>query len=326
MVPTPLRRAGRTPLAASAAAVATAAALALGGLAACGSDSGGDGGDGRIRVVAGFYPLQFVSEQVGGDAVRVTNLARPGIEPHDLELSPRQVAQVADADLVVYLKGFQPALDDAVRQEAADRAFDLASVSPQADFGPNHAEVADDPDGHHGSDGQNRDPHVWLDPTRLGSIGARLAERLGELDPRRAADFRIRALQLDVRLQQLDHEYADGLATCQRREIVTSHAAFGYLADRYQLRQVAITGLAPDAEPSPRRLAEAAEQARRHRATTIFFESSASPRISEAVAREIGAKTAVLDPIERIEPGGGDDYLSVMRRNLTTLRTALGCS
>jgi zinc transport system substrate-binding protein len=281
---------------------ASAALLAL-GAAACGSAPGADPA-GKLPVVAAFYPLQFVAEQVGGDAVHVTNLVKPGAEPHDLELNPRQVAQVADAKLVVYIKDFQPALDDTVRQEARGRAFDVTTVSPL----------------------QSTDPHIWLDPRRLGTIGTRLADRLAEVDPGRAADFRIRALQLDVRLQQLDTEYADGLRTCQRREIVTSHAAFGYLADRYQLRQLAITGLSPEQEPSPKRLAEVAKLAEQHKATTIFFETLVSPKISETVAKEIGVQTAVLDPIEGLEPGGEHDYLSVMRSNLATLRAALGCS
>jgi zinc transport system substrate-binding protein len=288
------------------ALAASAAALALGGAPACGSGSGtaADTGDGPLAVVAAFYPLQYVAEQVGGDTVQVTNLVKPGAEPHDLELNPRQVAQVADAKLVVYIKGFQPALDDAVRQEAAGRAFDVTTVSPQ----------------------KGKDPHIWLDPTRLAAVADKLADRLASADPARAADIRQRAGQLRAKLQQLDTEYAEGLTTCQRREIVTSHAAFGYLADRYHLQQVAITGLSPEEEPSPQRLAEVARQARQYRTTTIFFETLVSPKISEAVAREAGAKTAVLDPIEGLEPGSKDDYLSVMRSNLATLRTALGCS
>jgi zinc transport system substrate-binding protein len=315
------------------AALATGAALlALGGAAACGGTGGpagrDAGGDGTLAVVAAFYPLQFVAEQVGGDAVSVTNLVKPGAEPHDLELNPRQVAQVADARLVVYLKGFQPQLDDAVAQEAADRAFDVTTVSPLLDerSGANHEGTHEEPEAgeSHGPE-ESRDPHIWLDPTRLAAVADRLADRLAEVDPARATYFRDRAAGLHQPLGQLDAEYADGLATCQRREIVTSHAAFGYLADRYRLRQVAITGLSPEQEPSPRRLAEVAEQARQLKTTTIFFETLVSPEVSETLAKEVGAQTAVLDPIEGLQPGSGGDYLSVMRANLATLRTALGC-
>jgi zinc transport system substrate-binding protein len=281
--------------------------LALGGLAGVAACSGdGAAGEGKINVVTGFYPLQFVAERVGGDAVSVTNLAKPGAEPHDLELKPQQVAQVADAHVVVYLKGFQPAVDKTVAQEAKDTAFDAAAVEPLLDGG--------------------KDPHLWLDPTRLAAVADRLADRLGQADPDRAADYRSRAAALRGGLEELDREYAEGLKTCQRREIVVSHMAFGYLANRYHLEQVGINGLTPEAEPSPQRLADIAEKAREHRATTIFFETLVSPKVAEAIAREVGAKTAVLDPIEGLAAGSTEDYLSVMRANLATLKPALGCS
>ncbi|MET8837278.1 metal ABC transporter substrate-binding protein [Micromonospora sp. NPDC004540] len=303
-----------------ALAAATAALLTLGGLAACSEGGGGSDPD-RVDVVAAFYPLQFLAEKIGGDAVRVTSLTKPGAEPHDLELNPRQVGQVADAELIVYLTGFQPAVDEAVEQNGGDRAFDVAGVQPLLDAaagGHEHEGEA----GH--EEGGGHDPHLWLDPTRLATVGDRLAERLGTIDPDRAADFTARAAALRTELTGLDADYTRGLATCQRREIVTSHTAFGYLAEHYRLEQVGITGLSPDAEPSPQRLADVAREAREHRATTIFFETLVSPKVAETVAREVGATTAVLDPIEG--PPADGDYLSAMRANLQTLRTALDCS
>ncbi|MEU7960008.1 MULTISPECIES: metal ABC transporter substrate-binding protein [Micromonospora] len=311
----------RTPLRALTAAAT--ALLVLTGGTACSTEGAGADPD-RVDVVAAFYPLQFVAERVGGDAVTVTNLAKPGAEPHDLELNPRQVGQVSEAELVFYLKGFQPAVDEAVAQNAADRAFDVTTVAPLRDA------TADGHD-HEGEDGHaeesgGKDPHLWLDPTRLATVADRLAERLGAVDPDRAADYTTRARTLRGELEKLDTEYAAGLKTCQRREIVVSHAAFGYLAERYQLEQIGLTGLTPDTEPAPQRLAEVAREAREHRATTIFFETLVSPKVAETIAAEVGAKTAVLDPIEGLSADGGGDYLSVMRTNLTTLRTALGCS
>ncbi len=303
-------------------AAATAALLALGGTAACSAQGGGGTDPDRVDVVAAFYPLQFLAERVGGDAVRTTNLARPGAEPHDLELRPRQVGQIVDAKLIVYLAGFQPAVDEAVAQNGGDRAFDVATVQPLLDAAAGgHQHEGED--GHEHETG-GKDPHVWLDPTRLATIGDRLAERLGRVAPARAAEFTARAAALRDELTKLDADYAQGLRTCQRREIVTSHTAFGYLAARYQLEQVGITGLSPDGEPSPQRLAEVAREARDHQATTIFFETLVSPKVAETVAREVGAKTAVLDPIEGAPADG--DYLSTMRANLQTLRTALDCS
>ncbi|HEU4425571.1 MAG TPA: metal ABC transporter substrate-binding protein [Pilimelia sp.] len=293
-------------------------------LAGCGDEPAAGNGAGGVDVVAAFYPLQFVAERVGGDAVRVTNLAKPGAEPHDLELNPAQVGQIADATLVAYLKGFQPAVDEAVAQEAEDASFDAAAAVPLIGGSDDH--------GHQGEetpkpgDTKAKDPHLWLDPTRLAIVGDKLAERLATVDAARATDYRSRAATLRSDLERLDQEYAAGLKNCQRREIVTSHAAFGYLADRYDLDQIGITGLSPEDEPSPQRLATVAEEAREHKATTIFFETLVSPNVAETIAQEVGAKTAVLDPIEGLQPGSTDDYFSVMRKNLESLRPALGCT
>jgi zinc transport system substrate-binding protein len=290
----------------------------LGGLvgtAACGRP-GPAGDPNKVNTVAAFYPLQFVTQHVGGDEVTVTTLAKPGAEPHDLELSPQQVAQIADARLVVYLKGFQPAVDEGVAQQAGDRAFDAAAVEPLIGG-------AGDTPGREES--TVKDPHIWLDPVRLATVGDRLADRLAQLDPAHATDYRSRAATLRVELEKLDAEYRHGLRNCARKEIVTSHAAFGYLARRYGLRQIPITGLSPEEEPSPQRLADVAATAAEHGATTIFFETLVSPKVAETLANEVGAKTAVLDPIEGLEPGSTGDYFSVMRDNLATLKPALGC-
>ncbi|MFF0722797.1 metal ABC transporter substrate-binding protein [Micromonospora sp. NPDC003816] len=334
-----------------ALATATAALLALGGVTACSTEDSPAGADpNRIDVVAGFYPLQFLAEQVGGDAVAVTNLARPGAEPHDLELNPGQVGQISEAELIIFLHGFQPAVDEAIDQNGGDRAFDVATVEPllEAAAGGHTHSHGDDDHGHedddHGHDHDEekkpaeeakhaeetsdgaKDPHVWLDPTRLATIGDKLAERLGAVDPDRAGEYTRRAAALRTELEKLDTEFSEGLKTCQRREIVVSHTAFGYLAQKYQLEQIGITGLSPEDEPSPQRLAEVTEEAREHGATTIFFETLVSPKVAETIAKEVGAQTAVLDPIEGLSADNGGDYLSVMRTNLQTLRTALSCS
>ena len=262
---------------------------------------GGATGEDRT-VVAAFYPLAFAAERVGGDEVRVRNLTPPGVEPHDFELSARDVRTVADADLVLYLgQGFQPALEDSL--DATD--------APAVDL----LEGLDLLEGEDGS----RDPHVWLDPVRYAAI----AERIGaELD--RTAATR----DLTDELAALDSAFRDGLADCKRRELVTSHAAFGYLADRYELEQVAISGLSPEAEPTPRELERVVEEVRKRGATTIFFETLVSPRLAQTVAREVGTETAVLNPLEGLsaeELESGEDYFSVMRANLAALREALEC-
>ncbi|GIF72301.1 metal ABC transporter substrate-binding protein [Asanoa siamensis] len=303
-------------------AMAGLAALAVTGVGAC--TTGSAAAPGKVDVVAAFYPLQFVSEQVGGAHVAVTNLAKPGAEPHDLELTARQVGRVSDADAIVYLAGFQPAVDDAVEQVGGDRAFDVSTAVPLLKAGESDHVHGDEPE-HHDEDAAS-DPHVWLDPTRLATIADQVADRLGAADPDHKADYAANAAALRTRLESLDRDYEAGLATCQRRELVTGHAAFGYLADRYHLEQVGLTGVTPDTEPAPQRLAAVADEAREHGATTIFFETLVSPKVADTIAREVGARTAVLDPIEGLQPGATGDYFSIMRENLTAVRTALDCT
>lgn len=287
------------------------AALTAFSLAACGTDKGPASTD-KVDVVAGFYPLQFAAARIGGDRVALTTLAQAGAEPHDLELKPSQITQVAAADLVLYIKDFQPELDKAVEPNKA-KAFDVTTVSP-LETGPGAEEVG------------GLDPHVWLDPARFATITDAIAARLAQIDPGNAAEYTARGKALRDELTKLDGDFKTGLQACQRHEIVTSHAAFGYLAKRYGLEQIALTGLSPEEEPTPQHLAEVAQKAKEVRATTIFFETLVSPKIAEAVAKEVGAKTAVLDPIEGLEAGSTEDYLSVMRANLGALRDALGCS
>ena len=271
-------------------------------LAGCGG--GGDSPDGgRRSVVASFYPLVAAARGVGGDAVEVTNLTPAGVEPHDIELNPRQLDRVQDADLVVYLGGgFQPAVEDAVRR--ARKAVDLRGGLTGAEAG---------------------DPHVWLDPTLFTQVVGGIEAALVEVDPPGAAGYQARADDYRRRLAQLDAELRAGLADCERRTIVTTHEAFGYLARRYGLEQVAISGLSPDAEPDPRRLAELADLVRRQGVITVFTEELVSPRVAETLARETGVQTAVLNTIEGVEQEGEEDYFSLMRANLAALRAALGC-
>jgi zinc transport system substrate-binding protein len=260
----------------------------------------------RPDVVVGAYPFAWLVSAIGGDAIEVTNLLKPGVEPHDVELTPRQVGEVKDASLVVYLKGFQPALDDAV--EGA-KGLDMGTVVQQLGSS---------------GDARGKDPHVWLDPELMGEMATAVADRLAEADPAHAGRFRTAAAVVGQLLGALDRETTRRLTGCRQHDIVTSHAAFAYFAARYHLVQRGISGLSPDAEPSPKRLAEVATFARTNHVTTIFFERLASPKLARTVASEVGARTAVLDPIESVS--GKDDYLTVMRRNAATLHSALGCT
>jgi zinc transport system substrate-binding protein len=269
---------------------------------------------GKIDVVAAFYPLQFLAERIGGDLVSVRDLVKPGAEPHDLELTPKQVASIEDADLVLYLKTLQPAVDDAVKSEAPHHSLDVTTIAPLAPM----PKGSDEPDA--------LDPHIWLDPVRFEAISQAVEARLSAIDPAHASTFQTREAALLRDLQDINQRYATDLATCARRDIVTSHAAFGYLAGRYRLTQIPITGLTPEAEPQPQRLADVTALAEQKGVTTIFFETLVSPKVAETLATEVGARAEVLDPIEGVQPGTGDTYLSIMADNLAKLRTALGCA
>lgn len=297
------------------AATASAAALALAGCGGADATASSTGGDG-LTVVAGFYPLEWAAQRVGGDRVAVSSLTPQGAEAHDLELAPQDVAAVADADLLVYLDGFQPALDEAVQNEAADTAWDAGQA---ADLVPTAEEDAHE-------DGAV-DPHFWLDPVRLASVGDALADRLTEADPDGAATYEQNAAALRTDLEALDAEMQAGLAGCAVGTLVTGHDAFGYLGDRYGLEVVGISGLSPSAEPSPAAQAEIAELVRERGITTVYTETLVDPAVAETVASEAGVRTAVLDPIEGLtDESAGSDYLEVMRANLVTLQEGQSCS
>jgi zinc transport system substrate-binding protein len=281
-------------------AAAAGALAVVGASAGCGGSGPGSASadaSGASEVVAGFYPLAWAAERVGGDGVEVTNLTPAGAEPHDLELSVRDAERVRSADVVLYLgEGFQPALEDAAGETSGEAVDLLESV-----------------------DVRDGDPHVWLDPVRFADIARRLGEELGA---------RPAARDLVADLRALDRDLADGLADCERRKLVTAHDAFGYLAERYGLEVIPIAGVSPEAEPSPQDLERVADEVRASGATTIFVEPLLSPEIGEAVARETGARTAVLNPLEGLtedEVARGDDYLSLMRANLAALQAGLGC-
>jgi zinc transport system substrate-binding protein len=250
------------------------------------------GGTGRTApVVAAFYPVAFAAERVVGPGAAVENLTPPGVEPHDLEATPDTVRAIRAAEHVLLLgHGFQPQLEAA------------------AGHGPRVVYLLDTP----GLERRDSDPHVWLDPVRYTLVVRRIASVLGRP-----------AGTLVAQVERLDREYRSGLRDCARREIVTSHAAFGYLAERYGLRQVAITGITPEAEVRPRDLKRVIDTVRDTHATTIFFEPLVSPKLADTVAHAAGVRTAVLDPLEG-KPKGGD-YFTAMRANLRALREALGC-
>lgn len=260
-------------------------------LTACGGGSGGGGTDnGRLDVVASFFPLAELARNVGGSDVEVHDLTPADVEAHDLELSGREIDRIEDADLVLYLGGgFQPAVEKAVAR-AGGRRLDL--LPPGTD-----------------------DPHVWLDPMAMAGFVDRVVEAVGPASRERGEGYK-------RLLSALDEEYRSRLAACARRTLVTTHDAFGHLARRYGLEQEALTGLSPEAEPDPKRLAQLADLVRAKGVTTVFTEGSQENKSAEALAREAGVKTAVLHTLEF---GTNMSYIEGMRANLAVLSDALGC-
>jgi zinc transport system substrate-binding protein len=330
------------------ATVATVALTGALGLGAC-STAPASGGAGS-PIVTSFYPIQFATQQVVGDAAQVTVLTRPGAEPHDLELAPQDIGGMTKARLVVYADGFQPAVDEAVGLVDGTKVLDVADAANLVPAGGDmdgqggehdgahdgeqatgHAgESAEEHAGHdehpehgHGTD----DPHFWLDPSRYAAVAEAISARLSKDDPSRAATYARNTAAFVEKLSQLDEEMRIGLRQCRTTQLVTSHGAFGYLAARYGLHQQGITGISPEAEPSATALKAVADLVRTARVTTIYQETLVEPHFAQTVAESTGAKVATLDPIEGItSTTRGSDYFEVMRSNLVTLREGQGCS
>ena len=295
---------------------ATLACAALSLPTACSALASG-GNTAGVNVVAAFYPYAYVAERVAGDHATVSNLTPPGVEPHDLELTPQQVAELSDADLVIYEAGFQPAIDDAVEQNPPGQALDVTDVVPLRDTGaPGETGTA-----------SSGDPHLWLDPTLLIPIAEEVADALSEADPAHADRYAANEGRLVMDLNRLDAQFRTGLASCDRTEVVTSHAAFGYLTHRYGLTMVPIAGLSPDVDPSPGHLAKLQALIKAHGITTVFSETLGTKAYADTLAHDLGIQAAVLDPIEGLADDEPEhDYLALMRSNLSALREANGCT
>ncbi|MFD4338549.1 metal ABC transporter substrate-binding protein [Streptomyces anulatus] len=326
-------------------AVAGAVVLGLTALSACSTSDAADGSNGdKLKVTASFYPMQFLTERIGGEHVAVTSLTKPGVEPHDLELTPRQIGSISESDYVLYLKGIQPAVDDAIKQSGVKNTVDAATLTTLENHGSEvsghdhghegeeehgHEEEAHEEhsegDGHnHGEEG-GADPHIWLDPVKYAEVAKGVGKSLEKADPDHAADYKKNTDALVAELGELDTAYETGLKNTSTKTFITTHSAFGYLAERYGLTQQGIAGIDPEAEPSPARIQEIHTIAEKEKATTVFFETLASDRTAKTLAKDTGLKTGVLDPLEGItDRSQGADYIEVMESNLAALQKALG--
>ena len=320
-----------------AAACAAATALALSACSSTAPSSTSGAKDGTLTVMASFYPLQYLAEKIGGEHVTVTSLTPAGAEPHDLELSPKTVDALSSADAVIYLAGFQSAVDEAIEQQAPKTVIDVSPAVQLVEAGvdANHPSEEEDEstdeaqsseaDGHedHHHD-MSADPHFWLDPVRMANAATLVGDKLAEANPANAEMYKTNAKALKDELTSLGNDLVSKTSTCQIKTFVTAHTAFGYLADRTGLTQVGISGLDPDSSPSPARLAEISQIAKDQGVTTIFTEALIDPKIAQTLADDLGITTAVLDPIES-QTDPSKDYSGVMNDNIDALTKALNC-
>lgn len=302
-----------------------AAAGALAALSACSTDSAAAGNTDKFDVVASFYPMAFLAEQIGGDHVHVTSLTQPGQEPHDLEISAKQTAQLQESDAVLYLKNLQPSVDDAVSQSEIKTKIDAAALTSLEEHGNEVGGHAAEHDDEHGEESGGKDPHIWLDPVKYSEVAKGVGAAFEKADPDHAADYKANTAALVKKLDALNTQFKDGLANTGTKVFITTHAAFGYLAERYGLTEEAINGLDPESEPSADRVKDLEKMAKADGVTTVFYETLVSDKTAKTIASDAGLKTDVLDPIEGItEKSRGKDYFSVQEANLKALQGALG--
>jgi zinc transport system substrate-binding protein len=308
------------------AAVAGAAVLSLATtLTACSADATDGRTDGKLDVVASFYPMQFLAERIGGGHVHVSSLTKPGTEPHDLDISARQTADLSKAGLVVYLKGLQPAVDAAIGQAGPKHVADAASYTTLEDHGTDVEGDEHGGDEHGHAEDAGSDPHIWLDPVRYAQVAEGVGKALQKADPDNAADYKKNTAALVKQLGALNDDFKTGLKSRTSDTFITTHAAFGYLAERYGLHQEAISGLDPESEPSPARMKALHSIAKKEKVGTVFFETLVSDKTAKTLAGDLHLRTDVLDPIEGVsDKSKGDDYFEIMRANLKALEKALG--
>lgn len=307
------------------AAATAAAALSLTTLSACSTDSAAAGNTDRFDVVASFYPMAFLAEQIGGKYVNVTSLTEPGQEPHDLEISAKQTAALQESDAVLYLKGLQPSVDDAVAQSGLKTRIDAATLTTMEHHGNEVGGHSAEHDEHENEELAGNDPHIWLDPVKYAEVAKGVGAAFEKADPDHADTYKTNTEALVMKLGALDDQFENGLKNTDTKVFITTHAAFGYLAERYGLTEEAISGLDPESEPSAARVKELEKMAKADGVTTVFYETLVSDKTAKTIAADANLKTDVLDPIEGItEKSRGKDYFSVQEANLKALRSALG--
>ncbi len=284
-------------------------------LAGCTQPANTPRADGTLSVTASFYPLAYFAQRIGGDYVTVTQITPGGVEPHDYEPTPADVSRMLKSSLLIVNGDGIDRWADKLAPDLRQMGTTILRLSDRLTL--DGAPLA-----------QSHDPHTWLDPLLAAQEAELIRDALMSQDPSHKATYELNADALLNELHALDRAYGEQLAQCDVRTIITAHDAFHYLAKRYNFQTKSIAGLSPDAEPSPRTMADIATFAKQHGITYVFVETLANPKLSQTIASEVGAQTLVLNPIEGLtdaERQAAATYVSVMRENLANLRKAMRC-
>src|SRR6185369_2112245 len=269
-----------------------------------------------LSVVATFYPLEEFARSVGGGRISVKSIVPAGAEPHEYEPSAQNILSSYESQIFLLNGAGVDVWAEKIKPELEKRGIKVIQMSQLL----SPLSLADE-DGSH-------DPHFWLDPVIAKEEVNAIANALIEKDRAGAKEYGERRDVTLERLDTLDKDYRFGLSSCQSHTVITSHNAFSYLGKRYGFTSISISGISPEAEPSPKRLAELAQTIRDKGIHDVFFETLVSPKVSETLARETGAETLVFNPLEGLtdeEKGRGENYFSIMEENLKNLKRALQC-
>lgn len=274
-----------------------------------------------IKIAASFYPLAEFAKQVGGERVEIVNITPVGAEPHNFEPTPQDVAAIFSSKVFIFNgAGFDPWAEK-LKLDLEQKGVITLNMSEYFDLISFEEE-------HEDEETEDSDPHIWLDPVFAKKEIEIIRDTLTRVDPSNDSEYTNNAAHYIDELELLDEKYKDGLASCEIRYVVASHAAFGYLAKRYNIDIFSIAGISPEEEPSPKKMAGIVQLAKQKNIKYIFFETLVSPKLSETIAQEIGAEMLVFNPFEALankKIATRENYLSVMEKNLANLRKALIC-
>ncbi|MEE9390139.1 MAG: zinc ABC transporter substrate-binding protein [Candidatus Aminicenantaceae bacterium] len=286
----------------------------------------------QIKIVTSVFPLKEFAQAVAGDRGEVSLLVPPGAEIHTWRPRPSDIVRLSSTDLFLFIgSNMEPWLQDILEGvqnpnlKTLEAGQGISLIEKDSTSGEHEGETEQE----HEHDHEAADPHVWLDFQNDQVIIDKIAVALSEIDPDGASIYRKNASVYKQRLQDLDNKYKQGLQTCTHRVfILGGHAAFGYMAKRYGLQQISLYGVSPDAKPTPKKLIEIVELAKKYGIKVIFFDSSLSEELARVLAREIGARTLVLNPganITKEQLKLGKTFFDIMEENLENLIDGLIC-